>query len=135
MPFCRHSHSCLLNYFQVVLFLTVSNRYGPHNWKPILPKLDMDLVSSPITSHQKRKGRNALCSPTTLLSWDNHPPAATNSNWMKTTCNHIIWMLTPFSHLAGVAGGVENHTILCPSPQLHINAPAFIYTLFFYLPL
>ena len=63
------------------------------------------------------------------------PPSSSNQKQMdEATCNHIIWMLTPFSHLAEVAGGVENHTILCPSPQLHINTPAFIYTLFSIYP-
>ena len=35
-----------------------------HNWSPIIPKFDMDLVSSPRTS-QSSQFSNSMCSPTT----------------------------------------------------------------------
>ena len=58
---------------------------------------------------------------------------------MKATCNHFIWILTPFPLPQGVAGGIKNHPLLCLSPlhlRTHINTHALIHTLHtFYLPL
>ena len=53
--------------------------------------------------------------------------------------SHFTWVLTPSSHLQGVARGVENHPLLrltsLPLP-LDINAQAIINMLrIFYLPL
>ena len=53
---------------------------------------------------------------TEFPSWNNYPAPANKKKWTKTTCRHFIGILTPFSRLQGVAGGVEkfdeNHPLL-----------------------
>ena len=61
--------------------------------------------------------------PTKFLCWKNHPALEIHHNWTKSTCSHFVWMLTPFSRLQGVTGGVKNHALLSISPILFHHTP------------
>ena len=86
---------------------------------------DVDLVSSlreentiyiTIFSIQQFNARSHATS-NQFLSWiilllQDHPAGSSCcSNPSQTTYRQLILMLTPFSHLHGVAGGVENHPL------------------------
>ena len=62
----RHNHSYLWNYFQLDLFPPVHQMVEQlrHNWSPIIPNFDIDLVSSPRTS-QSSQFSDSMPSPTT----------------------------------------------------------------------
>ena len=58
----RHNQQYLWNHFQLDLFLTVHKWFEQlpsrrwllrHNWSSIMPKFDMDLISSPRTRHPR----------------------------------------------------------------------------------
>ena len=61
--------------------------------------------------------------PTKFLCWKNHPALEIHHKWTKSTCSHFVWMLTPFSRLQEVAGGVKNHPLLSISPLLFHPTP------------
>ena len=114
--------------------------------------IDVDLVS---TSHptQSRNLESPFLPqpiqlPTIFLSWNNHLPPlfppAINSKWSRTTCSHIIWMLTRESLLTlsrGSRRSLESHYSLpfssplsfhnlprppSPPPLHHPGDPAYI---------
>ena len=118
--------------------------YGiSHNWSPIIPRFDLDVVYSLRTS-QSSQVSNWMPSPKTDVASNQssqlaQPSYFSNPALMDSSNLPSLHLDTNSPLPQGVAGGVKNHPLLRLSPPPlppHINAHALIYMLqTFYLPL